>query len=149
MFIVIWWLRNELLRYQKTSHLNFSLKESLVKWILFGNSLLVLLSDAVWRLTNWICGQQTQSYQDVVNASSGIPDSKVHGANMGPIWADRTQVGPMLASWTLLSGYCFRYVIVGVIISIKCVPYVNWITVGIAKTIIPWLYMFDISTQAS
>ena len=22
------------------------------------------------------------------------PDSKVHGANMGPIWADRTQVGP-------------------------------------------------------
>ena len=26
------------------------------------------------------------------------PDSKVHGANMGPIW------GPMLAPWTLLSG---------------------------------------------
>ena len=38
--------------------------------------------------------------------SSGIvfPDSKVHGANMGLIWADRTQVGPMLAPWTLLSG---------------------------------------------
>ena len=33
-----------------------------------------------------------------------IPDSKVHGANMGPTWADRTQVGPMLAPWTLLSG---------------------------------------------
>ena len=58
------------------------------------------------------------------------PDSKVHGANMWPIWgrldpggphvgpmnsrfmgptcgpsgADRTQVGPMLAQWTLLSG---------------------------------------------
>ena len=37
------------------------------------------------------------------------PDSKVHGANMGPIWgpsgADRTQVGPMLAPWAFLSGY--------------------------------------------
>ena len=31
-----------------------------------------------------------------------IPDSKVHGANMGPIW-DR-QVAPTLAPWTLLSG---------------------------------------------
>ena len=31
-------------------------------------------------------------------------DSKVHGANMGPSGADRTQVGPMLAPWTLLSG---------------------------------------------
>ena len=32
------------------------------------------------------------------------PDNKVHGANMGPIWADRTQVGPMLTPSTLLSG---------------------------------------------
>ena len=32
-------------------------------------------------------------------------DSKVHGTNMGPSGADRTQVGPMLAPWTLLSGY--------------------------------------------
>ena len=36
------------------------------------------------------------------------PDSKIYGANMGPKWgppgADRTQVGPMLAPWTLLSG---------------------------------------------
>ena len=35
---------------------------------------------------------------------TGYPDSKFHGANMGPSGADRTQVGPMLASWTLLSG---------------------------------------------
>ena len=34
----------------------------------------------------------------------GHLDSKVHGANMGPSGADRTQVGPMLAPWTLLSG---------------------------------------------
>ena len=35
------------------------------------------------------------------------PDSKVHGANMGPTWvigSCRPQTGPMLAPWTLLSG---------------------------------------------
>ena len=32
------------------------------------------------------------------------PDSKVHGVNMGPSGTDRTQVGPMLAPWILLSG---------------------------------------------
>ena len=29
-----------------------------------------------------------------------IPNSKVHGANTSPAGADRTQVGPMLATWT-------------------------------------------------
>ena len=34
------------------------------------------------------------------------PDSKVHGANMGPTLGPcQSQIGPMLASWTLLSGY--------------------------------------------
>ena len=32
------------------------------------------------------------------------PDSKVHGANKGPSGSDRTQFGPILAPWTLLSG---------------------------------------------
>ena len=36
------------------------------------------------------------------------PDSKVHGASMGPTWGPpgscRPQMGPVLASWTLLSG---------------------------------------------
>ena len=32
-------------------------------------------------------------------------DSKVHGVSMGPPGADRSQVGPMLATWTLLSEY--------------------------------------------
>ena len=36
--------------------------------------------------------------------NKGFPDSKVHGANMGPSGDDRTQMGPMLAPWTLLSG---------------------------------------------
>ena len=31
-------------------------------------------------------------------------DSKVHGANMGPTRDYRTQVGPMLAPWILLTG---------------------------------------------
>ena len=34
-------------------------------------------------------------------------DSKVHGANMGPIWG--RQMGPMLAPWTLLSGKLLNY----------------------------------------
>ena len=37
-----------------------------------------------------------------------LPDSKVHGANLGPTWVlaapDGPHVGPMLALWTLLSG---------------------------------------------
>ena len=35
---------------------------------------------------------------------STIPDSKVHGANMGSPGSCRPQMGPMLAPWTLLSG---------------------------------------------
>ena len=35
---------------------------------------------------------------------SFLSDSKVYEANMGPSGTDRTQVGPMLAPWTLLSG---------------------------------------------
>ena len=34
----------------------------------------------------------------------GHPNNKVPGANMGPIWVLRPQMGPMLAPWTLLSG---------------------------------------------
>ena len=37
-----------------------------------------------------------------------FPNSKVHEANMGPSGADRTQVGPMLATWTLLSGLLLK-----------------------------------------
>ena len=31
-------------------------------------------------------------------------DSKVHGADMGPIWGRQDPGGPMVAPWTLLSG---------------------------------------------
>ena len=33
-----------------------------------------------------------------------IPDSKVHGANMGLICGQQDPGGPMLAPWTFLSG---------------------------------------------
>ena len=39
--------------------------------------------------------------------SYGIPDSKVHGANMGPIWGQQDPGGPHVAPWTLLSGIVF------------------------------------------
>ena len=48
------------------------------------------------------CPVSTEPADNITLAMN--PDSRVHGANMEPIWADRTQVGPMLAPWTLLSG---------------------------------------------
>ena len=33
-----------------------------------------------------------------------LPDSKVHEAYMGPTWGWQDPGGPMLATWTLLSG---------------------------------------------
>ena len=50
------------------------------------------------------------SYEDsaVINCkcviSEHIPESKVHGANMGPIWGRQDPGGPHVAPWTLLSG---------------------------------------------
>ena len=35
---------------------------------------------------------------------NNVPNSKVHGANMGPPGSCWPQMGPMLAPWTLLSG---------------------------------------------
>ena len=61
----------------------------------------------------WHCWQKPEMKTDVptcnfiiMHMCYTLPDSKVHGANMGPIWGHRTQVGPMLAPWTLLSGLC-------------------------------------------
>ena len=41
-------------------------------------------------------------------ASIKFRDSKVHGANMGPTWVLSAQMGPMLAPWTLPSGFTFN-----------------------------------------
>ena len=57
--------------------------------------------------------QNTKLYQcDETSETSSpplvrYPDSKVHGANMGPTWVLSAPDGPhVLAPWTLLSGMC-------------------------------------------
>ena len=57
----------------------------------------------------WVYGGNLWDLGMVAETLSGsivqdLPDSKVHGANMGPSGADSTQVGPMLAPWALLFG---------------------------------------------
>ena len=43
------------------------------------------------------------------NTKYDIPDSKVHGANMGPPGSYRPQMGAWLAPWSLQSGMVFNY----------------------------------------
>ena len=61
------------------------------------------------------------------------PDSKVHGANIGPIWVwqdpDRPQKCPMLTPWTLLSEYIpsstftnFFFLMTNFTITINAIP---------------------------
>ena len=59
---------------------------------------------------NWtICSKAYSGWQQGKYQSSMSlhPDSKVHGANMGPTWVLSVPDGPMLAPWTLLSGWPF------------------------------------------
>ena len=44
------------------------------------------------------------TYMENGNIMHDSPDCKVHGPTWGPSGADKTQVGPMFAHWTLLSG---------------------------------------------
>ena len=39
------------------------------------------------------------------------PDSKVHGQTWGPPGSCRPQMGPMLAPWTLLTGYVYKWLV--------------------------------------
>ena len=53
----------------------------------------------------WLQGlQDGHELMDTNSHPGKDPHSKIHGNNMGTIWADRTQVGPTLAPWILLSG---------------------------------------------
>ena len=54
--------------------------------------------------------QHMQLHRGYLGKVCNCPDSKVHGANMGPSRANRTQVGPMLAPWTLPSGFIPRFI---------------------------------------
>ena len=56
-----------------------------------------------------------ENAENIRCASLTIPVSKVHGAIMGPSGADRTQVGPMLAPWTLLSRILIlTWIVIGI-----------------------------------
>ena len=60
-----------------------------------------------------------------------FPDSKVHGANIwGPSGADRTQMGPMLAPWTLLCGLVnvdIRIFILGISVCVYLYPLIAFV----------------------
>ena len=53
--------------------------------------------DTFFYFCGW--GMNTTSKEVVISKLTGCPDSKVHGANMGPIWGrqdpDGPHVGPM------------------------------------------------------
>ena len=50
--------------------------------------------------------QYNRTNSNEVRYTYTYTDDKVHGPTWDPPGADRTQVGPMLAIWTLLYGYC-------------------------------------------
>ena len=56
------------------------------------------------------------------------------GPTWGPSWADRTQVGPMLAPWTLLSGY--------IMVKLYCISMSQWLHAchGAEDTVYPNKY---------
>ena len=69
------------------------------------------------------------------------PDSKIHGANMGPTWVLSAwpQMGPMMATWALPSGYC------SIVPSVACVaiPHVSSsiasLGIYLHKSVIAWI----------
>ena len=79
-------------------------------------SLSSLLSAQSWqecpKAISWVPGYRILDYQSDRVAGQSVapdPDSKVHGANMGPIWGRQDPVGPMLAPWTLLTGESYYH----------------------------------------
>ena len=52
-----------------------------------------------------ICIVAFGSWESAKNRWYNYPDSNVHGANKGPTWLLSAPDGPILAPWTLLSGY--------------------------------------------
>ena len=61
-------------------------------------------------LGQWCCNLHCHSIISIQNsfehhAKLWFPDSKVHGANMGPTWGREDPGGPHVGPWTLLSGF--------------------------------------------
>ena len=61
-------------------------------------SIIIVLNEHQFVHGLWYAGSKTASQSDV------IPDSKVHGTNMGPIWGRQDPGGPHIGPMTLLSG---------------------------------------------
>ena len=56
-------------------------------------------------LSNLPGANETRVFEIKPHWNKAYPDSKVYGANTGPTWVQLAPDGPMLAPWTLLSGY--------------------------------------------
>ena len=61
----------------------------------------------VMRLTVWSLHNAMKFWHNAFYSCERNPFSKVDGTNMGPSGAGKTQVGPMFAPWTILSGNAF------------------------------------------
>ena len=75
---------------------------------MFITLILLVPTPRIWRCHKYLGYEQVQCQQNsnICIFSISSPDSKVQGANMDPSGANMTQVGPMLAPWTLLCGPC-------------------------------------------
>ena len=89
-----------------------------VKWITMGNKAISLKRQ--WIVWNPLAKNKLVTCSTDTYATTGYDErsilqhhftgtaliAKFMGPTWGPHGADRTQVGPMLAPWTLLSGWC-------------------------------------------
>ena len=68
-----------------------------------------------------------------------IPDSKVHGAHLGPTWVLSAPDGPIMAPWTLLSGMFTNLIkfAQSKVVFAAVYPYVNICRIWVTKPIPP------------
>ena len=102
---------------------------NLAIWVVTWYKICVYVCDMwVWQawISNYIpldivgCNSLSVPWGLYIVILRNFPDSKVHGANMGPPGAHRTQVGPMWATWTLLSGLFWSWNLVKSHFPISC-----------------------------
>ena len=70
-------------------------------YLLIGLQCTACQQEARFKIYWWLTWKYLHKIKNT--GSHRFPDSKVHGAKMGPCWP---QMGPMLAPWILLSGLC-------------------------------------------
>ena len=68
----------------------------------------------IFSSSNWLNGLTVNLsqvyYWELVKSCVSIPDCKVHGANMGPIWGRQDQSGPHIGPMELVSGICAYHI---------------------------------------